>query len=139
MSDHFNGPLSGPVGFLYGAKVFEKHVTFNRAWKGTDHSFALSLSGFEQFVKDINRTNLMGLENRNSDKKIGKEFVFSKLEKSLIATKKINKNEIFSIENLSGKIFVEYGIPIRQMVNLIGKKSKNEYDVGTLIKNEEME
>ena len=25
------------------------------------------------------------------------------------------------------------------MVNLIGKKSKNEYDVGTIIKNEEME
>ena len=98
-----------------------------------------TLSGFEQFVKDINRTNLMGLENRNSDKKIGKEFVFSKLDKVFIATKKINKNSIFSIENLSGKIFIEHGIPIRQMVNLIGKKSKNEYDVGTLIEKEEME
>ena len=65
--------------------------------------------------------------------------MFSKLGKSLIAIKKINKNENFSIENLSGKVFVKHGIPIRQMVNLIGKKSKNEYDVGTIIKNEEME
>ena len=139
LSDHFNGPLSGPVGFLYGAEVFEKHVKFNRSWKGTDHSFALSLSGFEQFVKDINRTNLMGLKNKNSEDRIGKEFVFTKLGKSLIAEKTIKKNEIFSINNLSGKIFVENGIPVRQMVNLIGKKSKNDYDIGALIKDEEME
>jgi N-acetylneuraminate synthase/sialic acid synthase len=40
-SDHFNGTLSGPVAYLKGARVFEKHVTLNRAWRGTDHSFAL--------------------------------------------------------------------------------------------------
>ena len=38
-SDHFNGTLSGPVAYLKGACVFEKHVTLNRAWRGTDHSF----------------------------------------------------------------------------------------------------
>ena len=138
MSDHFNGPLSGPVGFLYGAKVFEKHVTFNRAWKGTDHSFSLSLSGFEQFVKDINRTNLMGKKNTESEQNIGKEFVFSKLGKSLIADTEIKKNDEFSIKNLSGKIFLYNGVPVREMVNLMGKKSKNDYNIGDLIKEEEI-
>ena len=81
LSDHFNGPLSGPIGLYYGAEVFEKHVTFNRAWKGTDHSFALSLSGFEQFVKDINRSHSMGLKNEKDLKKIlVKNLFFRNLE-----------------------------------------------------------
>ena len=33
-SDHFNGTLSGPIAFMKGARVFEKHVTLNRSWKG---------------------------------------------------------------------------------------------------------
>ena len=48
----------------------------------------------------------MGLENKSSDQQIGKEFVFSKLGKSLIAIKKINKNENFSIENLLEKFLL---------------------------------
>ena len=56
-SDHFNGILSGPVAYLQGARVFEKHVTLNRGWKGTDHSFALEPEGFSKFVRDINRVN----------------------------------------------------------------------------------
>ena len=51
-------------------------------------------------------------ENKNSEDRIGKEFVFNKLGKSLIAEKTIKKNEIFSINNLSGKIFVENGCDI---------------------------
>ena len=55
LSDHFNGTLSGPIAYMAGARVFEKHVTFNRAWKGTDHPFALEPKGFENFVRDIRR------------------------------------------------------------------------------------
>lgn len=58
-SDHFNGTLSGPVAYLKGARVFEKHVTLNRAWKGTDHSFALEPEGFRKFVRDIKRVRHM--------------------------------------------------------------------------------
>ena len=39
-SDHFNRILSGPVAYMQGARVFEKHVTLDRSSKGTDHSFA---------------------------------------------------------------------------------------------------
>jgi len=42
LSDHFNGVITGPIGYMKGARVFEKHVTLNRSWKGTDHSFSLS-------------------------------------------------------------------------------------------------
>ena len=44
---------------MLGARVFEKHVTLDRSWKGSDHSFALSSHGFSQFVRDIRRTPIM--------------------------------------------------------------------------------
>ena len=59
LSDHFSGVLSGPIGYMMGAKVFEKHVTLNRSWKGTDHSFALEFQGMKNFVRDISRTSTM--------------------------------------------------------------------------------
>ncbi len=139
LSDHFNGPLSGPVGFLHGAEVFEKHVTFNRAWKGTDHSFSLLMSGFEQFVKDINRTKIMGEKNINSEKQLGNEFVFKKLGKSIIANSQISKNEYFSEMNLSGKILKETIVPVRNMINLIGRKSKFNYNIGDPISFKEID
>lgn len=121
-SDHFNGILSGPVAYLMGARVFEKHVTLNRSWKGTDHSFALEVDGFRKFCRDIRRVPLM--MNPKNDCSLGSEYVFKKLGKSIIAAKDINIGDSFSTENLTGKIYDNEGVPIRESVFLIGKKSK---------------
>lgn len=120
-SDHFNGILSGPIAYMMGARVFEKHVTLNRGWKGTDHSFALEPMGFRKFVRDIKRVKHMLPLKDSSD--LGKEKVFQKLGKSVIAYKEIKSGEFFSLENLSGKIFKETHIPVRDSYKLIGKKA----------------
>ena len=83
LSDHYNGILSGPIGYMKGARIFEKHVTFNRAWKGSDHNFALEPHGFEKFVRDINRTPYMF--KVKDDGSLGNEEVFNRLGKSLSA------------------------------------------------------
>ena len=118
ISDHFNGILSGPIAYLQGARVFEKHVTLNRAWKGTDHSFALEPEGFRRFVRDIHRSPEM-LKSKNK-KLIGKEPVFIKLGKSLITTKNLKKGEKIKLENLSGKIFEKNLILVRYSHKIIG-------------------
>ena len=64
LSDHFNGILSGPVAYMMGARVFEKHVTTNRSQKGTDHGFALEPEGFRKFVRDVRRVPEMMTKNR---------------------------------------------------------------------------
>jgi sialic acid synthase len=115
-SDHFNGILSGPVAFMEGARVFEKHVTLNRSWKGTDHSFALEREGFRQFVRDITRVPAM-MPSKPANE-IGDEPVFKKLGKSLTASKDIQAGEKFDLHNLSGKIFQDTFIPVRNS-NLI--------------------
>ena len=127
-SDHFNGILSGPVAYLMGARVFEKHVTLNRAWVGTDHSFSLEPEGFKKFVRDIKRVRYM--LDPKPYKELGNEKVFQKLGKSLIANKKIIRGEKFTFDNLSGKIFSKQYIPVRDSHKVIGKKAKKNFFLG---------
>ena len=121
-SDHFNGTLSGPVAYLKGARVFEKHVTLNRAWKGTDHSFALEPEGFRKFVRDIKRVRHMMPPKPAND--LGNERVFKKLGKSLIAYTDIKAGEKIILENLSGRIFNTQYIPVRESNQVIGSIAK---------------
>lgn len=118
-SDHFNGTLSGPIAFLLGARVFEKHVTLNRAWKGTDHSFALEPEGFRKFVRDIKRVKYMLPQKPNSE--IGEEKVFKKLGKSLVVLDNLSKGTMLTIDNLSGKIFSTQFIPVRESNQVISR------------------
>jgi N-acetylneuraminate synthase/sialic acid synthase len=127
-SDHFNGTLSGPIAYLQGARVFEKHVTLNRAWKGTDHSFALEPQGFRNFVRDIKRVRHMLPPKPNEE--LGKEQVFKKLGKSLVAYTEIKEGDVIKIENLSGKIFSTQFIPVRESNNVIGKIAIKDIKIG---------
>lgn len=121
-SDHFNGILSGPVAYLQGARVFEKHVTLNRAWKGTDHSFALEPDGFKKFVRDIYRTSKMLTQKDKST--LGKELVFKKLGKSITALHDLNGGSELKLSNISSKIFSNTYIHVRESMSILGKKLK---------------
>jgi sialic acid synthase len=127
-SDHFNGTLSGPVAYLKGARVFEKHVTLNRAWKGTDHSFALEPEGFRKFVRDIKRVRHMMPPKPADD--LGNERVFKKLGKSLIAYVDIKAGEQLTLEKLSGRIFKTQHIPVRESSQVVGSIAKRDIAQG---------
>lgn len=136
-SDHFNGTLSGPVAYLRGARVFEKHVTLNRANKGTDHSFALERSGFRKFVRDIQRVPYM-MSPKPADE-LGSEYVFQKLGKSIIARTDISSGDTITLDNLTGRIFdVEY-IPVRESNQLIGSVAKRSITQGEPIQFADLE
>ena len=141
-SDHFNGTLSGPIAYMSGARVFEKHVTLNRASKGTDHSFALEPEGFRKFVRDIRRVKHMFPSKPEGE--LGTEYVFTKLGKSLIANTKIKKGEVFSLDNLSGQIVtlsvdgMAY-IPVRNSHLVIGRKTKRDIEAGSPLLIEDIE
>jgi sialic acid synthase len=127
-SDHFNGILSGPIAYMKGARVFEKHVTLNRAWKGTDHSFALEPEGFRKFVRDIKRVRHMLLPKPSDD--LGSEKVFKKLGKSLVAYVDIKAGDEITLDNLSGRIFNTQYIPVRVSNQVIGSVVKQDIKKG---------
>lgn len=137
LSDHYNGILSGPIGYMKGARVFEKHVTLNRAWKGTDHSFALEVEGFRKFVRDIKRVPFMMKPKDQSG--IGNEPVFKKLGKSIIAAIDLAAGTELTFENLSGKIFEKQYIPVRQSNQVLGKRIKKSIKLGEPINFEDLD
>ena len=51
------------------------------------------------------------------------EYVFQKLGKSIVAYSDIQKDEELSLDNLSGVIFNEHHIPVRDSGKVIGMKS----------------
>ncbi|MBP3128270.1 N-acetylneuraminate synthase family protein [Thalassospira sp. ER-Se-21-Dark] len=136
-SDHFNGILPGPLAFMKGARVFEKHVTLNRAWKGTDHSFALENEGFRKFVRDIRRTPQMMPPKPVEE--LGSEYVFKKLGKSLTAYRDIKAGEVIDMDSLSGRIFKDQHIPVRESNRVIGRIAKNDIVKGSAIKPSDIE
>jgi N-acetylneuraminate synthase/sialic acid synthase len=119
LSDHFNGILSGPVAYLKGARVFEKHVTLNRGWRGTDHGFALEPEGFRKFVRDIQRVRHM-LPPKTYG--LGGEPVFRKLGKSLVAAENLEAGQTLELNHLSGRIFRETHIPVRESHRVLGAR-----------------
>jgi sialic acid synthase len=127
-SDHFNGTLSGPIAYMKGARVFEKHVTLNRAWKGTDHSFALEPDGFRKFVRDIKRVRHMMAPKPAEE--LGSERVFKKLGKSLVAYADIKSGDTITLDSLSGRIFNLTYIPVREANRIIGSVVKRDIAKG---------
>jgi N-acetylneuraminate synthase/sialic acid synthase len=136
-SDHFNGTLSGPVAYLKGARVFEKHVTLNRAWRGTDHSFALEPDGFRKFVRDIKRVRHMMPPKPEND--LGNERVFKKLGKSLVAYADISAGQKITLDHLSGRIFNTQYIPVRESNRVIGCTAKCDINRGEAIRFEDIQ
>jgi sialic acid synthase len=136
-SDHFNGILSGPVAYLKGARIFEKHVTLNRASKGTDHSFALEPEGFRKFVRDIRRVRHM-LPSKPVDD-LGNEKVFKKLGKSIVAYINIKAGDVITLDHLSGCIFSTQYIPVRESNQIIGKVAKRDIPKGEPIHDADIE
>lgn len=127
-SDHFNGILSGPIAYMKGARVFEKHVTLNRAWKGTDHSFALEPEGFRKFVRDLKRVRHMLPPKPSAD--LGNENVFKKLGKSIVAYRNIKQGETIKLDDLSGRIFKTQYIPVRESNQVVGGVAINDISKG---------
>jgi sialic acid synthase len=55
LSSHDNGIAMAPAAYVLGARIVEKHFTWNRAAKGTDHPFSLEPVGLRKLVRDLQR------------------------------------------------------------------------------------
>lgn len=57
-SGHDPGISLSLVAYAYGARILEKHVTLNRAMKGTDHAFSLEPKGLQTLCEDLKKAHL---------------------------------------------------------------------------------
>ena len=56
-SDHYPGIEACIISSILGAKIIEKHVTFNRNASGADHKSSCTISEFKKMVKIIKYNN----------------------------------------------------------------------------------
>ncbi|MDO8504048.1 MAG: N-acetylneuraminate synthase family protein [bacterium] len=131
LADHIDGDselaLIVPLLALpLGAKVIEKHLTYNRDFKGEDYEAALDPEGFKKFVRLI----------REAEKSLGDSY-FKELseaeikyrelsKKRIVALRDIKKGEKITKENIAFKRANE-GIFLQEIKKIIGKIAN--YDI----------
>ena len=57
-SGHDSGIAMAVLAYALGARIIEKHVTLNRAMRGTDHAFSLEPPGLTKLCRDLERARV---------------------------------------------------------------------------------
>ena len=76
--------------------------------------------------------------NQKPKDDLGKEYVFQKLGKSIVAYEDMEKDTELNLNNLSGIIFSEQYIPVRDSYKVLGKKIKGSLKKGEPILEENL-
>ena len=131
LSDHTMGVEASVAAVAMGAKFIEKHVTLNNKLTGPDHKASLNMKKFYYLVKSIrNIEKALGDGKKkleNSEKK--NKFV---ARNSIVAKKKIKKNEKFSAYNITVKR-PGYGISPMKLERIVGKKARKLFKTDEII------
>ena len=99
VSDHQSGIAMPIVAWMLGARVFEKHFTLHRSWKGTDQSFSLEPGGFARMVRDVNNIEL-AIGNDYKQILPKEEAPINKMRKAIVASRDLKKGHILAADDL---------------------------------------
>ena len=105
-SSHDSGIAMPLVGYMLGARVFEKHFTLNRAWKGTDQAFSLEPAGLKRVVRDLQRT----VEGLGDGRKVAYESEtrpLNKMVKRMVAARDLPAGHVLTEADIDYRIPVE--------------------------------
>lgn len=136
-SDHTKG-IEIPVGAVaLGACVIEKHFTLDRNMEGPDHKASLEPKELKAMVDSIRHIEVAigdGIKKVSASELKNQDIA----RKSIIASKKINKGDIFSEDNITTKR-PGNGINPMRWFELLGKVSKHDYEEDYLIELDELD
>lgn len=127
LSDHSFGSLAPVVAVAMGAQVIEKHVCLNKEIESADAGFSMTMEEFAQMVKDVRNASIIKGKPTYELTEHEKNGLGGR--RSLVAVKPIEKDEIFTRENVRS-IRPAIGIKPKYLYELIGKPAKKEYRFG---------
>lgn len=130
-SDHSLGTEASITAVSMGATIIEKHFTIDKTLEGPDHKASLEPKELKSMIDSIRKVELaLG----SSEKKISKGEAANKqiVRKSIVASKKIKKGDVFSIQNMTCKR-PGTGISPMQWYNVIGSVAEREFNEDELI------
>jgi len=130
-SDHTKGVEVPIAAVALGAGVIEKHFTLNNSMEGPDHKASLETEELKTMVDSIrNIENALGNGIKKPSKSESKNKEIAR--KSIVASRGIEKGELFTEENLTIKRPGD-GINPMQWPNVLGKKAKRDFSFDELI------
>lgn len=131
-SDHSLGTEVSVAAVALGASVIEKHLTLNRGLKGPDHSASIEPHEFKSLVAQVRNIELAlgdGIKRISASESENRSIV----RKSLVASTKIRKGEIFSTENITVKR-PGTGVSPMEWDVYIGRVSDRDYEPDEFLK-----
>lgn len=128
LSDHSLGSETAIVAVTLGARMVEKHLTLSREDGGADAAFSMEPDEFALMVKQI----------RNVEKALGKvtyQLTPKQVEqregsRSLFIVRDVKKGERFTTENVKS-IRPGIGLHTKYYEEILGRKAKEDYNLGT--------
>lgn len=130
-SDHTEGIEISLAAVALGAKVIEKHITLDKNMEGPDHKASLNPIEFKALVEGIRHIEL-ALGSNIKEPTTSEESNKLVARKSIVASQKIEKGEIFTIDNLTTKR-PGTGISPMRWYEFIGQISNRDYEEDELI------
>ncbi len=135
LSDHYGGILSGPLAYMFGARIFEKHFTFGRSMKGTDHSFSLKPDQMKRFVTDLRRTKWAMADVKKEPLPEEAEPI-RKMGKAVYLKCDLGRGNVVHPEDLV-LLSPADGIPPYELESLVGKRTLRDIKRQTPLKKED--
>lgn len=129
-SDHTLGIEAAIAAVTLGAKIIEKHITLDTNFDGPDHKASITPDEFHKMVSAI-RNIEQGLGDGHKIPSIEEIKMRNVARRSIIASKKIEKGEMLSFDNVS-IMRPGNGISPMEIKKVLGTKAvkvfhKNEY------------
>lgn len=131
LSDHSEGIVASLVAVGLGAKFIEKHFTLDKNMSGPDHKASITPEELEELCAGVRKAEIMlgSEEKRVTDSERKNIFV---ARKSIVAKRKIEKNEIFSENNITCKR-PGNGISPIHWYEVLGKKAEKDFEMDEMI------
>jgi sialic acid synthase SpsE len=119
-SDHTEGILAPIIATVLGAKVIEKHFTFDNNAEGPDHKLSLNYIDFKKMKEEIKKVEI-SLGEKKKEPSISEKTNIINSRTSIISKKEIKKNEKLTLDNIIIKRPAT-GIEPKHLETVINKK-----------------
>ena len=124
-SDHTLGIEVDIAAVAMGASVIEKHFTLDKKMDGPDHKASLEPDELKKMISSIRNIEIaLGSSVKKPSLSEKKNIIIAR--KSIVASKKIEKGELFTDQNLTIKR-PGTGISPMHFNEIIGTVAKNSY------------
>lgn len=136
LSDHSQGTLAAICAAAMGAKIIERHFTYDKNADGPDHMLSSDYDEMKYIVDSIRTFEIM--KGDGIKRPVGVE-IQNRINnrKSIVTISDIKKGDVFSEKNIDIKR-PGSGIEPKEYENIIGKIANNDIKADELLKKEDI-